>query len=101
MRRVAQQLGRKNLLVAILLVCVLCATVVANSHVHSPSDRTSESHCSLCMLAATLAAVAVSIALTLTWKLWTRFEPSEPRLLRELRVICHSIRPPPQTALCC
>lgn len=99
MRRIAQ-LGRKNLLIAILLVCVLCVvTIAANSHIHSPSDRTPESHCSLCVLAATLTAVVVSMVLIFSAKLSIRIEPAAPRLPAQFRVTRHSIRPPPRPAL--
>jgi hypothetical protein len=84
------------LLAAILLLGILCAITAAESHIHVPGEGSSESHCSLCMLGATLVAIVIAVVLGFFWRPAFVSASSCLETFQHIRAFVHSIRPPPQ-----
>lgn len=98
MQRLTQRLGWMGLiLTSILLVCVLCATVVAVSHIHPLGERSSESHCSLCLVGAAMVAVVGTVVLVFRSLRFMIAPILEPGFISQIFICLYFIRPPPKT----
>lgn len=97
-RTMQQRTWMTSLFAAILVLCVLCATTAAATHIHLPSEGADHGHCALCALGATLVAVLFSFVLGLFWRRRRIPVTFEPEFFRAAPLPRRSIRPPPQTA---
>jgi hypothetical protein len=97
MERLTHQRSWMRWILTLLLACVLCATVVAVSHIHPPGETSRESHCSLCMVGAVMVAIVGSVLLVFRSIRFTIASVLEPKLLTQTSICVYFIRPPPQT----